>query len=77
MQTKKYSFLESIVNTTVGFVIALLMQIIVYPIMNIPVTLNQNIILTFLFTILSIARGYVIRRWFNLSKNKKQSIINK
>ena len=65
MQSKKHSFIESLLNTVVGFLISLLVQLLIYPILNIPVTIFQNIIITSVFTIVSIIRGYIIRRYFN------------
>ena len=68
MQTKKYSFYESCVQTCIGFVIAILAQLIIYPFMGIPVTFSQNLQLTCIFTVVSIARGYIVRRFFNKYK---------
>jgi len=65
MQTKKFSLIESITNTFVGFIISLLIQLIIYPTMGIPVTFKQNIIITVIFTVASILRGYILRRIFN------------
>lgn len=65
MQTKKHSLLESLLNTLVGFLISLLVQLLIYPMLNIPVTLFENVIITSVFTIVSIIRGYIIRRYFN------------
>jgi len=68
MQTKKYSLIESITNTFIGFMVSLVAQIIIYPVMNIKVTFSQNIKITLIFTIISISRGYIIRRYFNRIK---------
>lgn len=65
MQTKRYSLFESVTNTVVGFLVSLVIQLAIYPIMGIPVTFNQNIVITFMFTFSSIIRGYVIIRIFN------------
>ncbi len=65
MQTKKKSLIESITNTVIGFIIALTVQLIIYPIMNIEVRISQNLIITSVFTLVSILRGYIIRRIFN------------
>ena len=70
MQSKKYSLIESVTNTAIGFMISLLIQIVIYPVMGIPVTFSQNIIITMVFTLVSILRGYVIRRIFNLINKK-------
>lgn len=65
MQTKTLSILESITQTVAGFVISLGIQLLIYPALNIQVTLSQNITITSIFTLASIGRGYVIRRIFN------------
>jgi hypothetical protein len=65
MQTKKHSVYESITNQISGLVISFLIQLILYPVLNIEVSLNQNIFITFVFFIASFIRGYVIRRIFN------------
>jgi hypothetical protein len=64
MQSRKRSLTESIVNTAVGFLISLLIQMIIYPAFGIPVTFAENIAITAIFTIVSILRGYFIRRIF-------------
>ena len=65
MQSKLDSLSEAIFNTFIGFVIAFISQLIIFPIVGIDVTLGQNFILTILFTLVSIIRNYVIRRYFN------------
>jgi hypothetical protein len=64
-QTKKQSIIESITQTVIGLVTSFLIQLIIYPILNIPVTFSQNLIITFVFFLASILRGYLIRRFFN------------
>lgn len=65
MQKRKYSLIEAITNTTVGFVVSLVIQLIIYPVMDIPVRFDQNLIITSIFTVVSISRGYILRRIFN------------
>jgi putative Mn2+ efflux pump MntP len=65
MQTRQKSLIESLTNTFTGMGISFLIQLILFPLMNIPVNIHQNIIITFVFTIASIIRGYFIRRIFN------------
>lgn len=64
-QTKLHSLLESIVNTAVGLLTALVGTQAVVWAYNMPMSFEQNVILTFWMTVISIARGYVIRRWFD------------
>jgi len=64
-QTKKQSLIESIVQTVIGLGTSFVIQLILYPIMNIPVSLSQNMIITAVFFAASIIRGYFVRRIFN------------
>ena len=63
-QTKKKSLIESIAQTVIGLITSFLIQIIIYPCLGIPVTLSQNLIITAIFFIASIIRGYFVRRLF-------------
>jgi len=67
-QSKIQSIIESVIRTIIGLVTSILIQLILYPIMGIPVSFKQNLIITFVFFIVSIIRGYLVRRFFN---NKK------
>lgn len=71
MQTKKQSAFESVINIVIGLITSFLIQLVIYPLLNIPVSLNQNIIITVVFFIASFARGYFVRRYFNYKHNKK------
>jgi len=68
MQSYSLSLIESITNTLTGLVISFIIQIIIYPVMGIPVRIEQNVIITLVFTGASIARGFVVRRIFNRIK---------
>lgn len=65
MQSKRNSVLESIVNVIAGLLISFLIQLWIYPLLGIEVSINQNIFITFVFFIASFVRGYIIRRIFN------------
>lgn len=64
-QSKKHSLLESIANVVIGLIISILAQIVLYWLMDIPVSFGQNLIITGVFFCLSFVRGYIIRRIFN------------
>jgi hypothetical protein len=64
IQSKQKSLIESIVQTIIGLGTSILIQVILYPILGIPVTFSQNIIITLVFFIVSIIRGYFVRRIF-------------
>ena len=64
-QSKIESFVETCINTAIGYLVALASQIIVFPIVGIHVPFSTNLEIGAWFTIISILRGYIIRRWFN------------
>ena len=64
-QSKKLSIAEAVTNTVVGLGLSFVTQIIIYPCLDIPVTLTQNVIITSVFFILSFLRSYFLRRIFN------------
>lgn len=69
MQTKKMSLIETTVSVAIGYIVALLSQIIIFPLFNINVTIGENLLIGLFFTFTSIVRGYFVRRLFNrLSK---------
>jgi len=65
MQLKKHSFIESITNVIVGYGVALLSQIIIFPIFGIKATIRDNVLIGLFFTVVSIIRSYALRRIFN------------
>ena len=65
-QSKLGSLIESAFNIVIGFLVALLSQIVVFPLVGINgVPLSTNIEIGAYFTAISLVRSYVIRRWFN------------
>ena len=64
-QTRLQSLFEVVFNTLVGFLVALLSQIVIFPLFDILIPLSTNLWISFWFTVISIIRGYIIRRLFN------------
>ena len=58
------SLIEAIANVAVGFAVALLTQILVFPLFDLEVTLGENLAIGSLFTLASICRSFVLRRLF-------------
>ncbi len=71
MQTKKQSLIESIVNVLIGFIISITATFIIFPLVGIHSTPLQNVTSTIGFTIVSLIRQYIIRRYFNNKENEK------
>jgi len=65
-QSRLESGIEASVNTALGFATAFLTwQFIAAPVMGYTVTLHDNLVITSIFTVVSILRGYLCRRFFN------------
>ena len=71
MQTKKQSFIEAFTNVIVGYVVAILSQIVVFPFFDIVVTFSENLLLGLYFTVVSLARSYGLRRFYNWRHNEE------
>ena len=60
--------LESLVETVIGVAIGFLVSVTAWPAVawlhGIEYTFSSNLSITGIFTILSVARGYVVRRFF-------------
>ena len=69
MQTKYQSLIESLINILIGYLTALLSQLLIFPLFDIYVTFQDNLLIGLYFTIISLIRSYLVRRYFN-SKNK-------
>lgn len=69
-QTKIESLIESLVNILIGYGVALVSQIVVFPLFGIFVPLTTNLLIGVWFTVISLVRSYIIRRWFNAGIHK-------
>lgn len=58
------SLVESIVNVIAGFALAVATQMLVFPLLRLRVSVGTNMILGAVFTVVSIARSYLLRRLF-------------
>jgi len=70
MQSKKYSLIESISNVIIGYSVAILSQIIIFPFFDIHIPLSDNILIGLWFSLISICKTYLVRRLFVKLKNK-------
>jgi len=64
-QTRIMSFIESLANIAVGYIVAILSQLLVFPIFGINIPLHDNLLIGLWFTVISLFRSYIIRRYFN------------
>ena len=64
-QSRKHSLLESCCNVGIGYGVALASQLVIFPWFGIHVPLRDNLAIGAWFTVVSLVRGYMVRRWFN------------
>ena len=65
MQKKRHSLLEVCVGTAIGFIVAYLANWIVLPWFGLFPSHGEIFWITCVFTVISIVRGYFVRRLFN------------
>lgn len=65
MQTKLQSLIESFINILIGYMTAICSQILIFSLFNIYISIQDNLLIGLYFTIISLIRSYIIRRYFN------------
>lgn len=65
MQSRWMSLVEAVTNILVGYGLAILTQIIVFPMFGLYVSLGENLLIGATFTGVSLVRSYILRRVFN------------
>lgn len=64
-QTRLGSLIEVSVNIAIGFAINWVANILILPHYGFQVTGGQAFSMGLIFTVISVVRSYIIRRWFN------------
>ena len=67
-QSKLQSLVESVVTVGSGLIVAVIIQLLIFPLYDIDITLFQNIQIVMILTVTSIIRIYIVRRCFNRIK---------
>jgi len=71
-QSKTQSVVESFINILSGFVVAIGMQMLVFPWFGIDIPFHENLEMGLLFIFPSVLRSYAVRRLFNWYHVKQQ-----
>jgi len=64
-QSKRMSFVESLTNVAIGYLVAVGSQVVIFPFFGIHIPLKDNFMIGAWFTVVSIVRSYALRRAFN------------
>ena len=65
MQTKRQSLIETLTSVFVGWFISFIANMLVLPLFGYNINLTDGVLISIIFTAISVIRGYVVRRWFN------------
>lgn len=64
MQTRLESLIEALTNVAIGFGINLVANMTILPAMGFKLSIGDGLLIGVFFTGISVARSYVLRRWF-------------
>lgn len=64
-QTKLGSAAEAWANIAVGFTINYFANLAIFPLFGFHISLEANFLMGAIYTVISLVRSYVLRRWFN------------
>ena len=65
MQSRLQSLFEALANVVLGYGVALGAQLLVFPLFGIHLPLASNLAIGTIFTVVSLIRSYLLRRFFN------------
>jgi hypothetical protein len=71
-QSRAMSMVEAIANVVVGYGVAVATQILIFPVFGLHTTLTQNLKLGGIFTIMSLARSFALRRIFEAMRSRSR-----
>lgn len=63
-QSRAMSLVEAVVNVAVGYGVAVATQILIFPVFGLHTTPAQNLKIGAVFTVVSVARSFALRRLF-------------
>jgi hypothetical protein len=64
-QTRLGSLIEAIINVIIGFAINYTANMLIFPLFGFHISPGANFALGMIYTVISVARSYCVRRWFN------------
>ena len=70
MQTKRQSLIETLTSVFVGWLIGVILNLTILPLFDYNITVVDSLWVSLIFTVVSVIRGYVIRRFFNSKEEK-------
>lgn len=74
-QTRLGSLIEAIINVVIGFTINFAANMLIFPLFGFHITPGANLALGMIYTVISVARSYCVRRWFNAKLHRMASTV--
>lgn len=72
-QSRTMSLVEAVTNVLVGYGVAVTTQMLVFPLFGLHTTLQENLVIGLIFTIISLVRSYLLRRAFETLRIRQLS----
>ena len=63
-QSRWMSFAEAVVNVVVGYGVAVVTQMLVFPLFGMRASVSDNLVIGVIFTMVSLVRSFTLRRVF-------------
>ena len=73
MQSKRESMIETLTSVFIGWLIGVILNLTILPLFNYNITVVDSLWVSLIFTVISVVRGYFIRRFFN-SKERNYDV---
>lgn len=70
-QSRRMSLIEAVANVAIGYGLAVLTQVAVFPVFGLRASLGDNLALGAVFTAISLARSYALRRIFEAIRMRR------
>jgi cobalamin biosynthesis protein CobD/CbiB len=70
-QSRAMSLVEALTNVVVGFVLAMLTQVVAFPLFWIEVSPSDNFVIAVIFTVVSLVRSFALRRLFEAIRTRQ------
>lgn len=64
-QSRRLSLIEACANVAIGYAVAVLAQLAIFPAFGMSVPFTDNLLIGAAFTVVSLVRSYAVRRMFN------------
>lgn len=64
-QSRRGSAIEAVANVLIGYWVAVGAQMLIFPLFGVRLPVGDNMLIAVLFTVVSLARSYLLRRLFN------------